>query len=91
MPFKCGMVAHRYPDRLLDQCTFMGMLLQIRNCRGIVWSVDEQAIKGSGKTLTEYPPEQQSGEDIQLEVNLKRVMTDLVKTVGPKLTIQPVR
>ena len=66
-----------------------GDALQIRNCRGIVWSVDESSIKVSGKTLTEYPPEQQSGEDIQLEVNLKRVMTDLAKTVWPKLTIQP--
>ena len=71
MPSKCGMVAHRYPDRLLDQCTF-----------------DEPA-KVSGKKLPEYPSEQQSGEDIQLEVNLKRVMADLAKLSGQTLRFNP--
>lgn len=66
-----------------------GDALQIRNCRGIVWSVDEPAIKVSGKKLPEYPSEQQSGEDIQLEVNLKRVMADLAKLSGQTLRFNP--
>src|SRR5262249_4874245 len=62
--------------------------VQIRNCRGIVWSEDELAVKVPGKTLAEYPLEQQSKKEVQLEVNLRRVMTDIAETIGPKLAIQ---
>jgi hypothetical protein len=63
--------------------------VQIRNCRGVVWSEDELAVRVPGKTLAEYPPEQQSKKEIQLEVNLKRVMGDIAETIGPKLALQP--
>lgn len=63
--------------------------VQMRNCRGVVWSEDELAVKVPGKTLAEYPPEQQSKKEIQLEVNLQRVMADIAETVGPKLALQP--
>jgi hypothetical protein len=62
--------------------------IQQKNCRGVVWSEDELAVKVSGKTLAEYPPEQQSRKEIQLEVNLDRVMADLADTIGPKLALQ---
>lgn len=63
--------------------------VQMRNCRGVVWSEDELAIKVPGKTLAEYPLEQQSQLEIQLEANLKHVMGDIAETIGPKLTLQP--
>jgi hypothetical protein len=63
--------------------------VQIKNCRGLVWSEDELAMKVPGKTLSEYPPEQQSKKEIQLEANLQHVMGDIAETVGPKLTVQP--
>jgi hypothetical protein len=63
--------------------------VQMRNCRGVVWSEDELAVKVPGKTLAEYPPAQQSKKEIQLEANLQRVMGDIAETVGPKLTVQP--
>jgi len=62
---------------------------QVRNCRGVVWSEDELAVKVPGKKLAEYPPEQQSKKEIQLEVNLQRVMAEIAETVGPKLALQP--
>jgi hypothetical protein len=46
-------------------------------------------MKVPGKTLSEYPPEQQSKKEIQLEANLQHVMGDIAETVGPKLTVQP--
>jgi len=63
--------------------------VQMRNCRGVVWSQDELAVKVPGKTLAEYPLEQQSQLEIQLEANLKHVMGDIADTIGPKLTLQP--
>ena len=63
--------------------------VQTTNCRGVVWSEDELAVKVPGKALEEYPPEQQSKKEIQLEVNLRHVMTDIAETVGPKLKLQP--
>jgi hypothetical protein len=62
--------------------------VQIRNCRGVVWSEDELAIKVPGKALAEYPPEQQSKIEIQLEANLKRVMAEFAETIAPKLVLQ---
>jgi hypothetical protein len=62
--------------------------VQIRNCRGVVWSEDELAVKVPGKTLAEYPLEQQSKKEVQLDVNLRRVMTDVAETIGPKLALQ---
>lgn len=62
---------------------------QMQNCRGVVWSEDELAVKVPGKNLAEYPPEQQSKKEIQLEVNLQRVMADFAETLGPKLALQP--
>jgi hypothetical protein len=62
---------------------------QMRNCRGVVWSEDELALKVPGKTLAEYPPEEQSKKEIQLEANLKHVMADFAETTGPKLALQP--
>ena len=61
----------------------------MRNCRGVVWSEDELAVKVPGKKLAEYPPEQQFKKEIQLEVNLQRVMADFAETLGPKLALQP--
>jgi len=63
--------------------------VQIRNCRGVVWSEDELAIKVPGKTLAEYPPEEQSKKEIQLEANLKHVMAEFAETIAPKLVLQP--
>lgn len=63
--------------------------VQLKNCRGVVWSQDELAVRVPGKTLAEYPPEQQSKKEIQLEVNLNRVMADLAETLGPRLALQP--
>ena len=63
--------------------------VQIRNCRGVVWSEDELAIKVPGKTLAEYPPEKQSLKEIQLEANLKHVMAEFAETIAPKLVLQP--
>jgi hypothetical protein len=63
--------------------------VQIRNCRGVVWSEDELAVKVPGKTLSEYPPEEQSKKEIQLEANLKHVMADFAETIAPKLVLQP--
>ena len=62
--------------------------VQLKNCRGVVWSEDELAVKVPGKMLAEYPPEQQSRKEIQLEANLDRVMADLAGTLGPNLTLQ---
>jgi len=63
--------------------------VQIRNCRGVVWSEDELAVKVPGKTLAEYPPEEQSKKEIQLEANLKHVMAEFAETIAPKLVLQP--
>jgi hypothetical protein len=63
--------------------------VQIRNCRGVVWSEDELAIKVPGKMLAEYPPEEQSKKEIQLEANLKHVMAEFAETIAPKLVLQP--
>jgi hypothetical protein len=63
--------------------------VQMRNCRGVVWSEDELAIKVPGKTLAEYPPEEQSKKEIQLEANLKHVMAEFAETIAPKLVLQP--
>jgi len=63
--------------------------VQMKHCRGVVWSEDELAVKVPGKTLAEYPPEQQSKKEIQLEANLRRVMADIGETIGPKLAVQP--
>ncbi len=62
--------------------------VQIRNCRGVVWSEDELAIKVPGKTLAEYPPDEQSKKEIQLEANLKHVMAEFAETIAPKLVLQ---
>jgi hypothetical protein len=62
--------------------------VQMRNCRGVVWSEDELAVKVPGKMLAEYPAEQQSRKEIQLEANLRRVMADIAETIGPKLVLQ---
>jgi hypothetical protein len=64
-------------------------VVQMRNCRGVVWSEDELALKVPGKTLAEYPPEQQSKKEVQLEANLKRVMAEFAETIAPKLVLQP--
>lgn len=63
--------------------------VQIRNCRGVVWSEDELAVKVPGKTLAEYTPEDQSKKEIQLEANLKHVMAEFAETIAPKLVLQP--
>ena len=62
---------------------------QMRDCRGVVWSGEELAIHVPGEMLAEYPPEEQSKKETQLEANLKRVMSDFAETVAPKLAIQP--
>jgi len=64
-------------------------IVQIRNCRGVVWSEDEVAIKVPGKTLAEYSPDEQSKKEIQLEANLKHVMAEFAETIAPKLVLQP--
>jgi hypothetical protein len=63
--------------------------VQIRNCRGVVWSKDELAVKVPGKTLAEYPQEEQSKLEIQLEANLKHLMAEFAETIAPKLVLQP--
>ena len=62
---------------------------QMRDCGGVVWSGEELAIHVPGKMLAEYPPEEQSKKETQLEANLKRVMSDFAETVAPKLALQP--
>jgi hypothetical protein len=63
--------------------------IQVRNCRGLVWSGEELAIHVPGKILAEYAPEERSKKEIQLEANLKRVMAGFAETIAPKLVLQP--
>jgi hypothetical protein len=48
---------------------------QVRNCRGLVWNGEELAIHVPGKILAEYAAEERSKKEIQLEANLKWVMS----------------
>lgn len=63
--------------------------VQLKECEGLVWSGQELVVKVSGKTLAEYPPEEQKRKEVQLEVNLNRAMAEIAETVGRKLVRQP--
>ena len=63
--------------------------IQVRNCRGLVWSGEELAIHVPGKILAEYAAEERSKKEIQLEANLKWVMSEFAETIAPKLVLQP--
>lgn len=62
---------------------------QLKPCAGLVWTEQEAVVKVSGKMLAEYPPEDQKRKEVQLEANLRRVMTDIADTAGRKLRKQP--
>lgn len=53
-----------------------------------MWTRQELVIKVPGKSLAEYPPEEQKRKEVQLEANMYRSMTDLAETAGENLRIQ---
>lgn len=61
---------------------------QIKNCAGPIWSDDELRVWVPGKTLAEYPPEQQKKKEVQLEANLHRTVAEIGETAGTKLRVQ---
>jgi hypothetical protein len=64
-------------------------MVQVRNCRGVIWSQDELVVRVPGKTLADYPPAQRSRKETQLEANLNRVMGAMAESIGDSLALQP--
>ncbi len=62
--------------------------IQLKNCRGPIWTDDELRTRVPGKALAEYPPEQQKQKEVQLEANLNQAMAEIAETAGEKLAIQ---
>ena len=62
--------------------------VQLGNCRGLMWTEEELAIKVPGKTLESYPVELRERKEIQLEVNLNRAMAELAESAGHDLKLQ---
>jgi hypothetical protein len=61
---------------------------QNTSCAGIVWSDDELQIRVPGKTLAQYPSEQQRLKQVQLEANLKHAIEEVAEHAAAMLRLQ---
>ena len=64
-------------------------VIQARGCQGLIWTHDELAIKVPGKTLADISPELRKRKDVQLEINLDRVLGELAEMFREKVSLQP--
>ncbi len=63
--------------------------VQLRSCPGTIWNKQKEGIKGPGKTLDGYPPEERKLKHIQLQANLDSAMEEIAETASQKLRLQP--
>jgi hypothetical protein len=65
--------------------------IQLKPCEGVVWSKQEFVVRVPGRSLDEYPPEEQKRKEVQLEANLNRALAELAETASQKLRQQVCR
>jgi hypothetical protein len=63
--------------------------IQLKPCEGLVLTEQEAVVRVLGKDLAGYSEDDQKKKEIQLEINLKRVMATMADVAGSKLRRQP--
>ncbi len=63
--------------------------VQTTDCEESIWNKQELVVLVPGKTLDEYPPEERRRKEVQLEVNLTRVLSELADAAERELRLKP--
>lgn len=63
--------------------------LQITECEKVIWKEEELVIHIFGKSLDKYSPEERKLKEVQLGVNLEESLTELAKSAGNKMRLEP--
>lgn len=63
--------------------------LQITECEKVIWKEEELVVHIFGKSLDKYSPEERKLKEVQLGVNLEESLTELAKSAGNKMRLEP--